>query len=191
MAELASRAGSPLRGTGTRLDDYSSHMRVMPPGKRFSSMTRTQVFRVVDEAMQGRPAVITRHGKRQAVVVSHDEWERLSHVPTFGRLLMATPPAADDLPKPTALGKRSIDRACTSSRATHFGFRAGANGFPRTCRMDRGAFNLADPGRRTVVEIEDGDREIAGVEGRRGKARDLASWLETVLHLYGRSSSRL
>jgi len=53
---------------------------------------------VVDEAMQGRPAVITRHGKRQAVVVSYEQWERLSHVPSFGRLLMAAPLAADDLP---------------------------------------------------------------------------------------------
>jgi prevent-host-death family protein len=49
---------------------------------------------VVDDAMQGKPAVITRHGKRQVVVVSYEEWERLPHVPTFGRLLMA----ADDLP---------------------------------------------------------------------------------------------
>ena len=38
---------------------------------------------VVDEAMRGKPAVITRHGKRQAVVVSYKEWERLSHVPDF------------------------------------------------------------------------------------------------------------
>ena len=54
---------------------------------------------VVDEAMRGKPAVITRHGKRQVVVVSYKEWERLSHVPTFGRLLMAAPLAADDLPR--------------------------------------------------------------------------------------------
>jgi len=53
---------------------------------------------VVDDAMQGKPAVITRHGKRQVVVVSYEEWERLSHVPTFGRLLMTAPLAADDLP---------------------------------------------------------------------------------------------
>jgi antitoxin Phd len=52
---------------------------------------------VVDDAMQGKPAAITRHGKRQVVVVSYEEWERLSHVPTFGRLLMAAPLAADDL----------------------------------------------------------------------------------------------
>jgi prevent-host-death family protein len=53
---------------------------------------------VVDEAMRGKPAVITRHGKRQAVVVSYDEWERLSAVPSFGRLLMAAPLRAGDLP---------------------------------------------------------------------------------------------
>jgi prevent-host-death family protein len=52
---------------------------------------------VVDEAMRGKPAVITRDGKRQAVVVSYEEWERLSTVPSFGRLLMAAPISADDL----------------------------------------------------------------------------------------------
>lgn len=53
---------------------------------------------VVDEAMSGKPAVITRHGKRQAVVVSYEEWERLNTVPSFGRLLMAAPLTSDDLP---------------------------------------------------------------------------------------------
>jgi antitoxin Phd len=53
---------------------------------------------VVDEAMQGRPAIITRHGKRQAVVLSYKEWQRLSTVPSFGRLLMTAPSAAADLP---------------------------------------------------------------------------------------------
>jgi hypothetical protein len=34
-----------------------------------------------------------RHSKREAVVVSlgYEEWEWLSDVPSFGRLLMATP----------------------------------------------------------------------------------------------------
>ena len=53
---------------------------------------------VVDEAMQGKPAVITRHGKRQVVVASYEEWERLSAVPSFGRLLMAAPSTTDGLP---------------------------------------------------------------------------------------------
>jgi len=38
---------------------------------------------VVDDAMQGKPAVITRHGKRQAVVVSYEEWQRLSPCSDF------------------------------------------------------------------------------------------------------------
>jgi prevent-host-death family protein len=53
---------------------------------------------VVDEAMRGKPAVITRHGKRQAVVVSYEEWERLSHVPT-----------SDDLPSRNRSGPRASD----------------------------------------------------------------------------------
>jgi antitoxin Phd len=52
---------------------------------------------VMDDAMRGNPAVIRRHGKRQVVVVSYEEWERLSHVPTFGRLLMAAPLIAEDM----------------------------------------------------------------------------------------------
>jgi len=64
---------------------------------------------VVDEAMQGKPAIITRHGKRQVVVVSYEEWERLSHVPTFGRLLMAAPLEADDLPNRNSSGLRTAD----------------------------------------------------------------------------------
>lgn len=64
---------------------------------------------VVDEAMEGKPAVITRHGKRQAVVLSYEEWERLSHVPTFGRLLMAAPLTSDDLPERNRSGLRKVD----------------------------------------------------------------------------------
>jgi prevent-host-death family protein len=62
-------------------------------------VAKASLSSVVDEAMQGKPAIITRHGKRQAVVVSYEEWERLSHVPTFGRLLMSAPLTADDLPR--------------------------------------------------------------------------------------------
>jgi prevent-host-death family protein len=64
---------------------------------------------LVDEAMRGKPAVITRHGKPQAVVVSYEEWERLSHVPTFGRLLMAAPLQADDLPSRNSSVLRTVD----------------------------------------------------------------------------------
>jgi antitoxin Phd len=64
---------------------------------------------VVDDAMSGKPAVITRHGKKQAVVVSYEEWQRLSHIPSFGRLLMAAPVAAEDLPKRSRSGLRKAD----------------------------------------------------------------------------------
>ena len=53
---------------------------------------------VIDQARQGEPSIITRHGRRAAVVLSFEEWERLSRVPSFGRLLMAAPFEAGDLP---------------------------------------------------------------------------------------------
>jgi antitoxin Phd len=53
---------------------------------------------VVDDAVRGEPAIITRHGKPEAVVLSFAEWQRLSHVPSFGQLLMAAPLEANDLP---------------------------------------------------------------------------------------------
>ena len=52
---------------------------------------------VVDQARQGQPSVITRHGRPEAVVLSFEEWQRLSQVPSFGRLLMAAPLEPDDL----------------------------------------------------------------------------------------------
>jgi prevent-host-death family protein len=54
---------------------------------------------VVDDAVRGEPAIITRHGKKEVVVLSFKEWERLSQVPSFGRLLMAAPIAPNDLPE--------------------------------------------------------------------------------------------
>jgi antitoxin Phd len=54
---------------------------------------------VVDKAARGEPSVITRHGRPVAVVISYEEWERLSGVPSFGRLLMAAPLKPGDLPK--------------------------------------------------------------------------------------------
>ena len=54
---------------------------------------------VVDRATRGKPSVITRHGKPEAVVLGVADWERLSRVPSFGRLLMAMPLASDDVPE--------------------------------------------------------------------------------------------
>ena len=52
---------------------------------------------VVDQAVSGNPAIITRHGKREAVVLSYDEYEKLTHVPSFGRLLGAFPGEEEDI----------------------------------------------------------------------------------------------
>jgi antitoxin Phd len=60
---------------------------------------KVRLSAVVDEAARGKPAVITRDGKRQAVLLSYAEWERLSSVPSFGRLLMAAPLSPGDLPR--------------------------------------------------------------------------------------------
>jgi len=59
---------------------------------------KTNLSALVDEAIEGKPAVITRHGKKQAVLLSYEDWRRLSQVPSFGRLLMAMPVRAGDLP---------------------------------------------------------------------------------------------
>jgi prevent-host-death family protein len=54
---------------------------------------------LVDEAISGKPAIITRHGKPEAVVVSFAEWQRLSKLPSFARSLMAAPLEPGDLPE--------------------------------------------------------------------------------------------
>jgi antitoxin Phd len=53
---------------------------------------------VVDEAVAGEPAVITRHGKKEAVVISYSDYERLSRVPSLGWLLTNSPLEEGDLP---------------------------------------------------------------------------------------------
>lgn len=59
---------------------------------------KAKLSAVVDKAAQGKPSVITRHGKAEAVVLGMADWEKLSRVPSFGRLLMAAPLEPGDLP---------------------------------------------------------------------------------------------
>lgn len=54
---------------------------------------------LVDYAVAGEPTVITRDGNKEAVLVSFDEWERLSQVPSFADLLLAFPGEPDDIPE--------------------------------------------------------------------------------------------
>lgn len=64
---------------------------------------------VVDEAVQGNPAIITRHGRKEAVILSFEEYQKLSQVPSFGRLLAAFPGDADDLGSRAQTGTRDVD----------------------------------------------------------------------------------
>ena len=59
---------------------------------------KAELSAVVDRARQGKPSVITRHGKPAAVVVGFEEWQRLSRVKSFGQLLMEAPLEPDDIP---------------------------------------------------------------------------------------------
>ena len=72
---------------------------------------------VIDQARQGEPSIITHHGRPEAVLPSLDEWQRLSQMPSFGRLLMAAPLDADELPSCAgAVGsQRGCRRCCTST----------------------------------------------------------------------------
>lgn len=62
---------------------------------------------LVDGAAQGEAAVITRHGKPQAVILGIEEWNRLRDVPSFGRLLLASELEDDDLPPRDTAPSRS------------------------------------------------------------------------------------
>lgn len=64
---------------------------------------------VVDDALDGKPSVITRHGRKTAVIISWDEWERLSKVPSFGRLLASLPVGPEDLPERDRSPLREVD----------------------------------------------------------------------------------
>ena len=64
---------------------------------------------LVDQAIRGEPSVITRHGKPEAVVLGFADWERLSNIPSFGRLLMSAPLEPSDLPDRDQAPMRDTD----------------------------------------------------------------------------------
>ena len=64
---------------------------------------------LVDAAVDGRPAVITRHGRPEAVILGFTEYKKLSNVPSFGRLLMAAPVGPKDIPKRSRKSPRAVD----------------------------------------------------------------------------------
>ena len=60
---------------------------------------RASLSSLVDDAPRGKPSIITRHGKPEAVVVGFEEWDRLANAPSFGRLLMSAHIGAKDVPR--------------------------------------------------------------------------------------------
>jgi len=70
---------------------------------------KAKLSAVVDQAKRGKPAVITRHGKPEAVVLGFADWERLSNVPSFGRLLMSAPLERGDIPPRDRTPMRDAD----------------------------------------------------------------------------------
>jgi prevent-host-death family protein len=60
---------------------------------------KARLSAVIHDAVRGQAAVITRHGKSEAVVLGFREWERLAKVPSFGQLLMSAPIRTGDLPR--------------------------------------------------------------------------------------------
>lgn len=59
---------------------------------------KARLSAVVDRAVAGEPTVITRHGRKEAVLVSFEEWQRISRVPSFADLLLAFPGQPEDIP---------------------------------------------------------------------------------------------
>jgi prevent-host-death family protein len=54
---------------------------------------------MVEEVAHGEAAVITRHGRPTAVLMGYQEWQRLSQIPSFARLLTSSPLEPGDLPE--------------------------------------------------------------------------------------------
>lgn len=63
---------------------------------------------VVDKAVAGEPSVITRHGRKEAVLVSFEEWQRISRAPGFADLLLAFPGERGDVPERAGKPARSL-----------------------------------------------------------------------------------
>ena len=57
---------------------------------------RAGLAAVVDQAARGEPTIVTRRGKPVAVIVGHEEWQRLTGArPGFAELLLAFPEDGD------------------------------------------------------------------------------------------------
>ena len=78
--------------------DYYGHMEFALKEVQLKD-AKAMLSHVLDEAVAGKPAIITRHGKREGVIISYSEFERLSRKPALGWLLTNSPLEEGDLPK--------------------------------------------------------------------------------------------
>ncbi|PWV98868.1 prevent-host-death family protein [Hoeflea marina] len=60
---------------------------------------KAKLSSVVDDALNGNGSIITRHGRKEAVLISYDDYQRLSEVPSFGWLLTHSPLEEGDIPE--------------------------------------------------------------------------------------------
>jgi antitoxin Phd len=75
--------------------------RVSPLRKLQLREAKSTLSAVVEAAERGEPTTITKHGHPAAVVVSYEEWTKLTcKIPSFADLLLAVPQLArEDLPE--------------------------------------------------------------------------------------------
>lgn len=71
---------------------------------------------VVDRAAAGEPTVITRHGRKEAVLISFEEWERISKVPSFADLLLTFPGEPSRRSKPALPARSRIGASTKAAR---------------------------------------------------------------------------
>ena len=64
---------------------------------------------IVDRAVSGEASVITRNGRKEAVLLSFEAYQRLASVPSFGQMLAAYPGGPGDLPERTRKPPRPVD----------------------------------------------------------------------------------
>lgn len=64
---------------------------------------------MIDEAVHGKPSIITRHGRHEAVVIGFEDRCRPAEALSFARLLMAASLEPGDLPERDGSPVREAD----------------------------------------------------------------------------------
>ena len=59
---------------------------------------KAALSQLVDRAKAGEPCVITRDGRKDAIIVCFEEYERITRRLSFADLLLAFPGEAEDIP---------------------------------------------------------------------------------------------